>query len=54
MHNRREFTMKFEEMKVEFEKLNSLDIIAESPEVPTTRSPYSNEGTNDPFNSDPF
>ena len=28
--------MKFEEMKVEFEKLNSLDVIASSPEVPTT------------------
>ncbi len=31
-----------------------LDIIAESPEEPTTRTPYSNEGTNDPYYSDPF
>ena len=46
--------MKFEEIKVEFEKFNSLDVIASSPEVPTTRSPYSNEGTNDPYYSDPF
>lgn len=28
--------MKFEEIKVEFEKFNSLDVIASSPEVPTT------------------
>ena len=47
--------MKFEEIKLEFEKLNALDIIAESqaPEV-TTQTTYSNEGANDPYEDDKF
>lgn len=47
--------MKFEEIKMEFEKYATLDIIAESkdPEVPT-QTTYSNEGSNDPYESDKF
>lgn len=47
--------MKFEEIRVEFEKYSSLDVIAESqePEVPT-QTTYSNEGSNDPYEDDKF
>ena len=47
--------MKFEEIKVEFEKYATLDIIAESPD-PTqqTTTAYSNEGDNDPYEYDKF
>ena len=48
--------MKFEEIKVEFEKYATLDIIAESAgeETPTQQTAYSNEGTNDPYADDKF
>ena len=43
--------MKFEEIKMEFEKYATLDITAESAgeETPTQQTAYSNEGTNDPY-----
>ncbi len=47
--------MKFEEIRVEFEKYSSLDVIAESPDpAQQTTTAYSNEGTNDPYFDDPF
>ena len=47
--------MKFEEIKVEFEKYATLDIIAESETVPEqTTTAYSNEGDNDPYENDKF
>ncbi len=45
--------MKFEDIKVEFEKFNALDIIAESQELPEQPT-YSNEGANDPYADDKF
>ena len=48
--------MNFEEIKMEFEKYATLDVIAESvagPEQPTQQT-ISNEGTNDPFEHDKF
>ena len=45
--------MNFEEIKVEFEKYATLDIIAESETVPTAPT-YSNEGDNDPYENDKF
>ena len=48
--------MKFEEIKMEFEKYATLDVIAESvegPEQPTQQT-ISNEGTNDPYENDKF
>ena len=57
MHNNREERneMKFEEIRVEFEKYSSLDVIAESPDpAQQTTTAYSNEGTNDPYFDDPF
>ena len=47
--------MKFEEIKVEFEKFESFDIIAESNDAEATTAPkYSNEGANDPYENDKF
>ncbi len=46
--------MKFEEIKLEFEKNYSLDVIAESVENPTQQTTYSNEGANDPYEDDKF
>ncbi len=48
--------MKFEEIKLEFEKYATLDVIAESvggPEQPTQQT-ISNEGSNDPYADDKF
>ncbi len=45
--------MKFEEIKMEFEKYATLDIIAESETVPE-QTTYSNEGDNDPYADDKF
>ncbi len=46
--------MKFEEIKVEFEKYATLDIIAESKD-PTQQTTYTNEGgSNDPYEYDKF
>ena len=45
--------MKFEEIRVEFEKYASLDVIAESIE-PVQQTTYSNEGDNDPYENDKF
>ena len=46
--------MKFEEIRVEFEKYASLDVIAESNENPEQTTAYSNEGANDPYENDKF
>ena len=46
--------MKFEEIKMEFEKYATLDVIAESNEDPTQQTTYSNEGNNDPYADDKF
>ena len=47
--------MKFEEIKMEFERYATLDVIAESAEEnPTQQTTYSNEGTNDPYEDDKF
>lgn len=45
--------MKFEEIKLEFEKYATLDVIAESDSSPE-QTTYSNEGSNDPFEHDKF
>ena len=45
--------MKFEEIKIEFEKYSTLDIIAESKD-PTQQTTYTNEGSNDPYENDKF
>lgn len=48
--------MKFDEIKIEFEKYVSFDIISKSNEyVTTTNTTYSNEmGANDPYGEDKF
>lgn len=47
--------MKFEEIKLEFEKYATLDVIAESDSSPEqTTTAYSNEGSNDPYENDKF
>ncbi len=46
--------MKFEKIKLEFEKYATLDTIAESVENPTQQTTYSNEGANDPYEDDKF
>ena len=45
--------MKFEEIKVEFKKYATLDVIAESETIPE-QTTYSNEGANDPYENDKF
>ncbi len=45
--------MKFEEIKIEFEKLSVNDVVAESSEEPT-QTTFSNEGANDPYEDDKF
>ena len=44
--------MKFESVKIEFEKYESLDIIASSPEEGTTVSPIEPSKSNDPYEND--
>ena len=45
--------MKFEEIKVEFEKYATLDVIAESESQQETTT-YSNEIPHDPYGTDKF
>ena len=44
--------MKFEKIKIEFEKYESLDIIASSLEEETTVSPIDPSKSNDPYEND--
>ena len=44
--------MKFETVKIEFEKYESLDIIASSLEEETTVSPIEPSKSNDPYEND--
>ena len=44
--------MKFETVKIEFEKYESLDIIASSLEEETTVSPIDPSKSNDPYEND--
>lgn len=48
--------MKFEEIKIEFERYSSLDVITESTDngQQTTAGHYGNEGNNDSYLYDPF